>query len=385
MMNPDRLLLDNRAWIATAIVSLAIAPAMVTFAEENDIDDEDGDIEFLEDDNGEADADEAQIADQRPKPEAFPSVPMIDDSVPRYGAVRLDPWNQDVLYLLFDGNREQGYNRLYVWVPESREYDRPKPLNVRHDHTFPTISWRAEKDDEIVETEYIFSSRRSVGTRGGRSARTSIDYSTGETVTRSARSAQPYTNISLGHRLVYTRDRSPRGGENLLRVSIPGSRISTSTNFASVSPRAIWNNIGFRWSVDRVDDVHDDNASLRITGRARHGNDNVQFDAMPRAFFDINIRVSPYMQDPVFTKTIPVTDLMRDGLLVEIPFGWYRAAYNAKTHPWIGGRELSQGTSLMALGRRQPASTSAAARDRSPASQLRGPPPSQLRGGPGNR
>lgn len=399
-MNTDILNLRNRWWIVTAIVCLITSNAILTFAEEYD-DDDDDDIEYLENENGEqndideADHDEAEAADQRPKPENFPTVPLVENSVPRYAAVRLDPWNKNVLYLMFDGNRRWGYNRLYVWVPEGRKYDTPTPLEVSHsDNRFPTITWRTEKDNEVVETAYTFSSRRSVGVRSARSARsarttTSFDYATGKTVTRtrSARSARPargYTNISLGHNLVYTRDKSPLGGENLMRVSIPGGSISTSTNFASVSPRVLWNNIGFRWSVDRVDDGTSENALLNITGNIRRSDDTIRFSAIPRSFFDINIRVSPYLQDPVFNKAIPVADLMRNGLQVEIPCGWYRAAYDAKTHPWIGGRDISGSMSLRSLGRSRPASSSAAARDRSPASRLRGPPPSQLRGGSGS-
>ncbi len=389
-------------WLLTAIFTanvLWLAP-LIAQADE-DADDEGDHHELVAEGNGFADevdddkTDETLETESRPAPEKFPSVTLVSDSVPRYGAVRLDPWGENVLYFLFDGNRERGYNRMYVWVPEGRQHARPTALNVGPDHTFPTISWRTEKNDEVVETAYTFYSRRSVGTHGGRSARTSIDYETGKTVTRSAQSSRPYTNISLRYNLVYSRDRSPRGGDNHLRVSIPapgsassGSSISTSTNFAAITPQAVWNNIHFRWSIDRQHDADHDNARLRISGRAQHGSGSnqrqVTFDTIPKGFFDLNIRVSPYMKDPVFTKTIPVIDLIRDGIMVDVPFGWYTAAYDTETHPWIGGRKISQGTRLMALGRRQPASTSRVSQDRSPASQLRGPPPSQLRGGPGN-
>ncbi len=377
-------------WLFAATFIANVLWLAPLIAQADDYADDEGDQNELADEVDDDNADEALAIDSRPAPEEFPSVTLVSDSVPRYGAVRLDPWGENVLYFLFDGNRERGYNRMYVWVPEGRQYARPTPMNVGPDYTFPTISWQTEKDDEVVETAYTFYSRRTVGTHGGRSARTSIDYETGKTVTRSAQSSRPYTNISLRYNLIYSRDRSPRGGDNLLRVSIPapgsassGSSISTSTNFASITPQAAWNNIHFRWSVDRQHDGDHDNARLRISGRAQHGSSGsnqrqVTFDTIPKGFFDLNIRVSPYMKDPVFTKTIPVIDLIRDGIMVEVPFGWYTAAYNTETHPWIGGRKISQGTRLMALGRRQPASTSRVSQDRSPASQLRGPPPSQL-------
>ena len=140
-------------------------------------------------------------------PEEFPSVTLEEDSTPRFGAFYLDPWHEDILYVLFDGNRETGYRRMYAWIPGSRDYDDPVPLSVDADNRFRTISWRAEKDDEIATTDYAFRSWRSTGTHG---ERTHIDYVTGETQVRAAR---PFTNINIRYTLDYMRDRAPRGGE----------------------------------------------------------------------------------------------------------------------------------------------------------------------------
>lgn len=397
-MNASHALQFWKGLFTAACVTGILGLTALTAHAGNDANGEADDL-VLVDDDGELDdagANGEDAADAKPMPEAFPRVDLVPNSVPQYGAVKLDPWGMNILYFVFDGNVENGYNRMYVWVPEGREYARPTALNARHEHTFPTITWRTEKDDEVAETAYTFRAIRQTGRTGGRDARTSIDYETGKTVTRSAVSSRPYTNISFRYNLTYTRDRSPRGGPNLLRVNIPApshdhSRrsISLSTNFTEVIPQAAWNNIHFRWSVDRQYGAEQNNAVLRFSGRPQHGSGSnrrhVSFDAIPQGFFDINLRISPYQKAPAFTKTIPMIDLANNGLTVDIPFGWYRAAYDAETHPWIGGRQVSQGTGLMALGRRQPASTSLVSGDRSPATQLRGPPPSQLRGGPGSR
>ncbi len=317
-------------------------------------------------------------------PDEFPAVTLVENSDPRYGAVNLDPWGKHILYFMFDGNSETGYNRMYAWVPGGREYSSPEPLRVDANNNFRTISWRSEKDDEIATTDYTFSSWRSTGTHG---SRTSIDYITGETQVRSAR---PYTNINIRFTLDYMRDRSPRGDANLLQMRIPvpsrGHSISLSTNFAVVRPQAVWENVDFYWDVERrhvPDDQH--RARLNISGQAQLGthshNRGITLVSVPAGFFDLDIRVAPYMKDPIFQETIPVYELVNEGLVVEVPYGWYTISYRSETHPWLGARELSRSSRLRPLGPRHPASAPLRDDDTSPASRLRGPPPSQLRGG----
>ncbi len=329
----------------------------------------------------------AADAEASETPDEFPAVPLVDDSDPRYGAVNLDPWGKHILYFMFDGNREEGYNRMYAWVPGGREYSSPEPLRVDANNNFRTISWRSEKDDEIATTDYTFSSWRSTGTHG---SRTSVDYITGET---QVRSAQPYTNINIRFTLDYMRDRSPRGGANLLQMRIPapprGHSISLSTNFAVVRPQAVWENVDFYWHVERRH-VTDDKqrAQLNISGRAQLGthshNRGITLGSVPEGFFDLDVRVAPYMKDPIFQETIPAYELVNDGLIIEVPYGWYTISYHSETHPWLGGRELSRSSRLRPLGPRRPASTPLRD-DASPASRLRGPPPPLLRGpGGGN-
>lgn len=315
-------------------------------------------------------------------PGEFPSVALEEDSTPRYGAFYLDPWYENILYVLFDGNRETGYRRMYAWIPGSRDYAHPVPFRVDADNNFRTISWRAERDHEIATTDYTFRSWRSTGTHG---ERTDIDYVTGETQVRAAR---PFTNINIRYTLDYMRDRAPRGGENRLQLRIPdpprGHSIHLATNFADVHPRAAWEQVDFYWDVERRYTPNEDKAQLHLKGRAQLGthshNRGITLGAVPRGFFDLEVAIAPYMKDPVFQETVPAVELVNEGLIIDLPFGWYTISYRGETHSWLGGRELSRTSRLRPLGPRRPASAPLR-EDTSPASRLRGPPPSQLRGG----
>ena len=62
--------------------------------------------------------------DEKPavkKPKEYPEVELQEDSKPRYAAIALDSWNEGRAYLLFDGNKDKGYPRMYVWIPETRK------------------------------------------------------------------------------------------------------------------------------------------------------------------------------------------------------------------------------------------------------------------------
>ncbi len=316
------------------------------------------------------------------RPDEFPSVPLTEDSAPRYAAVYLDPWREDILYVMFDGNRAQGYQRMYAWIPGSRDYANPEPLRVDADHNFRTISWQSEKDGEIASTAYTFRSWRTTGThRPG----TRIDYITGE---REVRADRPFTNINIMLTLDYMRDRSPRGGANRLQISIPspphGHTINLSTNLAGAKPQALWENVDFYWDVDRRHARGEDRAQLYIQGRATLGRHRharaIILRSVPDGFFDLDIRIAPYMRSPIFQEIVPAYELVHEGMVVDVPFGWYTISYSVETHPWLGARKLERSTDLRPLGPYRPASAPLRD-DASPASRLRGPPPSQLRGG----
>lgn len=345
-------------------------------------------IDNPDDATAEPDTD-AVIAERkaRPMPTAFPDVSTVADAVPRFAAVRLDPWAKNILYVMFDGNAEVGYNRMYAWVPEGQRYTQPTPFQIGGDNRFPAVTWTDTEGDEAVDVAYIFGSVRTTGVHGGGGGGggTRVNYLTGEvTVTppRSPGPPRPYTNISFSYSVDYKRDKSPRGGANLLQLRIPAN-LNPPTNFVGLRPSALWNSVSFHWNIDRQTVTDIDHAQLKFGGSVRVGNRDVLVASMPTGFFDVEIRVSPYMKDPFVRETVPVQELARDGLFVSVPFGWYRASWSTTTHPWIGGRDLSGQTSgLMALSRSRPAvpGSTGGGGGGGATSALRGPPPSQLRG-----
>ncbi len=315
-----------------------------------------------------------------PPPREFPSVALVAGSQPRYAAFQLDPWKRQTLYMLFDGNSEVGYNRLYVWSPGRGQYTRPAALSVGSDGRFPPIAWRETEGNEVAEVNYVFGSRRSTGITGTTGPRQ--DYQTGAIIAAGPRRA--YTNISLTFSLDYVRDRSPQGGPNRLMLRIPGP-INVATNFAEIRALSPWEAVYFRWSVARQAAGDADAARLAISGNMyyHHEQNLVTIQAIPAGFFDMNITVSPYLKEPVFSQTVPMIDLVRDGLTLELSPTWYTAQWQSTVHAWLGGRNLSGQTGLMALGRDRPQTTVGAAGASPAPTVLRGPPPPLLRG-PGN-
>lgn len=334
-----------------------------------------------------------QAAAVRARPDAFPSVTLAGESIPRFAIFRADPWGKNNIYLLFDGEVTNGYNRMYVWVPEHRQFDRPTAMTANADGWFPEMRFEETHDGQRSEVTYRFRFTRQTQRHGGparsASTRTEFDYLTGQTRTISV-PARPATPVRIVMTPVFSmtcnfmRDRSPLGGPNRLAVSLSG-HIGSVAKFEDLKgASAPWQNVRFNAAIQRDQHTNPHEAILSIRGSVNYGgHGRCVIQALPTGFMDVTVDVNPYMKQPLFSRVLDGMDLIRDGGEANVPFGWYTASWRVKLHPWLGGREYKGGNSLMSLSRSE-AATTAAARGTlggdSPASRLRGPPPSQLRG-----
>lgn len=344
-------------------------------------------------------------------PQAFPAAPLAAGSRPMYATFRADPWNQHVVYLMFDGEVTNGYNRLYVWIPDHAQYDRPQPLIAGANGVFPPIQFDASEGNERAHVAYRFQFSARPRTlppqpsRDATPARTTsstvFDYETGtsRTVTRTipaqpAQEAQPgrsWLEPAFAFTMNYTRDRQPFGGANRLALSVAGD-ISPVGKFEELrGATAPWNGIRYNLSIARIRDGDPQEVILRATGGVTYGEHaRCTIETIPKGFMDVAVSVLPYLCDvhasaePAYRQTHNGFDILSNGLEFGVPFGWQRTAWKAELHPWIGGRSFTGGTRMSAMGRSAPATAGTRqgglGSGDTPDSRLRGPPPSQLRG-----
>lgn len=258
------------------------------------------------------------------QPEQFPDVELIEESQPRYAAISLDAWGQSTAYVLFDGNNEVGYGRVYVWVPGDAQFGTPVAFNAGQGNRYPPLRRRTDGEEGEV-SELTWTLGWGYHHTGG----THFNYTTGESVTRQrGRSARfPYT-------LDYVRDRPATAGSRL-HLTINGFLPVTGDWTEVRAGSRPWNAI--RTMVNVTRHIDRDQIILRLTGRLIHQNNRlVAVESLPEPFFEVNVSVSPYMKNPLYAEALRFRDLFHSGVEIRVEPRWYSINWDYQMHPWLG-------------------------------------------------
>lgn len=263
----------------------------------------------------------AAVSVAETRPESFPEVALSTGSTPRYAAMHLDPWGRQIAYVLFDGNNESGYGRVYVWVPGHPQYGTPVLLAAGDGNRFPPVRQRTEHEDQTAEVLWTMRWGRSGGG-------THTSYLTGETVERRR-------GIQFGYSIDYGREsRHVRGSR--LALTIPGY-FSTTPDWSEVSPGiAPWDNLRLQVNASRRADGQ--NMALRLSGRMWHQHPSrvCSFSTMPESFFNVDLSVSPYMKPALYSSELSFQELVHSGVEIFVEPRWYSIVWNYSLHPWLG-------------------------------------------------
>lgn len=258
------------------------------------------------------------------RPESFPAVELIDESQPRYASISLDVWGNSTAYVLFDGNDEVGYERIYVWSPGDAQFGTPVAFRVGEANRFPPLQRRTDGEEGEV-SELVWNLGWGYHHTGG----THFSYTTGETVERDrGRSAR------FSYNLNYLRDRPATAGSRL-HLTMSGHLPATGDWTAVRDGSRPWNAI--RTMVNVTRHIDRDKIILRLAGRLMHQNHRVAIEALPDQFFDVNVSVSPYMKDPLYSDVLSFHDLFHTGVEVILEPRWYSINWDYQLHSWLGG------------------------------------------------
>ncbi len=253
---------------------------------------------------------------------SFPRVALVADSQPRYASLALDDTGEQTVFVLFDGNAEQGYNRAYLWVPRHARFGQPVAVSRDGEGQFPPFKW-PPSGTARVETVWQLSSTIHVQSEG---FHTHHDYATGRTV-RSPRSASRSPQFGFSVRYSHA-----AGADSLATASAPlelviNGSLPTGNNWDSrPAPFTPWHQLYLVTSRDVVRGGDSpDMGTLQIQPRLvyhPHQRQAVRIQALPAgARFEVSL--NPFRQPPLVTQEVPITQFLRDGFSADIPFGWY--------------------------------------------------------------
>lgn len=260
------------------------------------------------------------------KPDAFPAVDLIAGSEPVYATIAIDPWDDERLaYLLFDGNIDQEYLRVYVWIPGSREFDPPVARRANREREFPTLEFRANSPGAGLTGGRDALMRWDLRYRV-RSSGSYFDYARGVMVEREV-TRHPYFEYSLGYGTA-PRDGTTRTLTRMpLSLLIPGE-FRPVRDWADVrSPSRPWTELDFY--MQRIAQREGRRAVVRFRARLQHRSHprhvwrDVTVVSLPPEG-KCTLTISPYMQEPIFSEIIPFDVAFGDGHPVDLPFGWYQ-------------------------------------------------------------
>lgn len=268
----------------------------------------------------------AAAAETPERPEKFPDVPLGAKSVPRYASVALDTEGTEVAYVLFDGNVEDGYDKMFVWVPDDDRYGKPKSIKSDDEKIYPPFGIKSSTSRALTKEEvtiawsmrwYIHSGRHRVR-----------NYRTGEMEERDV------GNYPVFHFNVDFERKPPRMGiaaqEDSVNIDL-GIRgyLKTSMTWTNCpNPVLPWKELDFYVTPEPA--YERGKSFLRFKGRlsyyywwpCRIGQISDQTE--------ITLTVSPYLEDPVYSDKVNAADLFGEGVLVELPYGWYDCSWDIK-------------------------------------------------------
>ncbi len=260
---------------------------------------------------------------------AFPEVPLVNNSAPRFVVLALDETGEQNLFMLLDGNREAEYKRAYVWIPNHPRYGRPVAVERGQNEYFPPLTVPVTENPRVETTWQVRAWVDEAHARDGGRTATRHDYLTGQTVTYTidAREARQRFDFRVRYRHAGQYARSLAAATDPLDMIIEGE-LPTGTEWNKrPDPTTPWRNLYLRFNVDE-ERLEDDRNNGRLVFQTRvvhhqHHGTRVQFTTLPESA-RIKLDVFPYLQQPLFSEALPAARLLAGGVPVKVPFGWYQ-------------------------------------------------------------
>ena len=252
-------------------------------------------------------------------PDRFPEVPLTADCQPRYAVIAVDPQTNQVGYLLFDGNVNAGYGRMYVWVPGDAHYGKPVAVAAAGEagKLAPFLISGTNRQGHVSMTWAFTWAKRQAGGK-----QQWFDYLTGKTITKET-DAVTYT--AFGFNLDY--QAGGRGasagssGAASLDVGIVGE-IPTSDAWTNLPPSiAPWTQLNFFMTM--TPQYEKDKAKLQFKGRLNYWHWGCTVRSLP-VDSKLVLAVAPYMEPAVYSNELSVAEAFgQAGVAVEVSPGWY--------------------------------------------------------------
>jgi len=250
----------------------------------------------------------------------FPDVDLAEGSIPRYVALATSPFdNSQAAYVMFDGDTDRGYKRVYVWVPDNLTYGRPKPFRINSEGNFGPVEFENRQDNLAGRLAWQLSWYRGSQTAGTVSH---FDYRTGKNVT-STRKAGTWSVFGFMLNYAYGNPAKKKAAVYPLDIIISGQLQPTTGNMTAFpAPLAPWENLAVS-AEHEVYQGRKDEGGLRLTtGLYRH-NSKVEIRSLPDDAV-IKLEVFPYLEDAVFSKDFTDwEDVFVKGVEVPLKYGWY--------------------------------------------------------------
>jgi len=258
------------------------------------------------------------------RPDKYPEVILDAKSEARYTAVALDTTGSQAAYLLFDGNVNKGYDRVYVWIPGDPKYDKPLSKKSGEQKQFSPfgINTKSDKTKEDVTINW----QMAWYIHGGR--HDYWDYKVGKMVKRDV---GKYPRFPFNVHVLRKPSRAmAKPGTESVDIVIPGE-IPTSTTWTNCpAPLAPWNKLRFDITTKREKAKEQDKGRFRFLGRLLYWHwRECTVRSMPPET-DITLMVSPYLEPPIYSNKLTAVDMFHKGITLEFPYGWYDVDWSIK-------------------------------------------------------
>ncbi len=285
-------------------------------------------------------------------PKKFPDVPLLANSRPRFAVLGVNPWTNAAAFVMFDGDLSNGYKRIYVWIPDDPDYDKPVALNANESRRFDPFTVSATNGENGATLSWALAWSTNT-TGGGGGTRTEVDYVTGKSRTVTV-AAQPISrHAAFGYSLTYRygpADSVLASGSKAPLELVLSSSIGAYGSWSNVTgaAHAPWNQI----QLAMAPKYFPDKAGLKVnlTGQLTHGGGSCRIVSLPPES-QLTVIVSPYLDPPVYSNTLPGVEGMRNTEIF-IPYGWHSMWYALRAP---GIRSAGGATGLTPYSRPLPA------------------------------
>ena len=271
-------------------------------------------------------------------PPAFPQVLLSRNSQPRYTAINLDSLQNQVAYVLFDGDVTNTYKRVFVWSPGHEKYGAKPVSSLLSDETgvYCSIKTKSQVGEEGSITTWTLKYRSE--THGQQYK----DYKTGEMVTKDKKLVPRfYFTVDLQRGPARRADR--QAGKYPLDIGISG-RLSVSDSWEKLPAVAEpWKYV--YCSMSRKPTYDKKRGFLRCKGHLRYHRS--RWNTFPITIRNlpedsrVSVEIAPYLEDPVYSNELGVAEIFLGHTDVDLPYGWYSIGWEFKSE-FFNARGLNQ-------------------------------------------